>query len=268
MDLTEMNRNESMLAVEQQRAEAEIKGQIAIAKKFPRDKLAAWERIKEDCARYSLAEKATYRYPRGGQTVTGPSIRLAEMLAKNYGNVSYGIRELSQQNGESIVQTYCWDMESNVRAERTFKVTHERHTRKGTTKLTDPRDIYELVANNGARRLRACIQEILPIGLQEDAVKECQQTLHKGLGSKSKTEIIKEFMDEFKKFSVTKEMIETRLNHKIEDMNGNELVEYKEILNSLKNKMSSREDWFKVPELPTPTEESKNLTDKLLKKGK
>lgn len=227
--------------------------------------MKAWEYIKEDCERYSLAEKATYSYPRGGQTVSGPSIRLAEMLAKNYGNISYGIRELSQQNGESIVQSFCWDMERNVRAERTFKVAHVRDTKQGAKKLTDNRDIYEIVANNGARRLRACILEIIPLGMTEDAVKSCKETLAKGFNAKSKTQLLQELMNAFKTVSVSKEMIELRLNHKIDDMSGEEFVEYKEIANSIRDRVSKREDWFTIAQT-TVTEESKDLTAKFLKK--
>ena len=110
-------------------------------------------RILDACKRKSVADSAEYAYPRGGTLVTGPSIRLAEVIAQNYQNLAFGVRELSNKNGESLVQSYCFDLETNVRSEKVFTVPHIRYSKKkGNVKLTDPRDIYEMVANQAARR--------------------------------------------------------------------------------------------------------------------
>ena len=39
------------------------------------------EKILNACTRATLAQGALYSYPRGGQEVTGPGIRLAEAMA-------------------------------------------------------------------------------------------------------------------------------------------------------------------------------------------
>ena len=72
----------------------EVKGQIFMAKQFPRNVFQAEQRVLDTCKRPALAQVAMYQYPRGGQRVTGPSIRLAEAIAQNWGNLSYGIQEL------------------------------------------------------------------------------------------------------------------------------------------------------------------------------
>ncbi|MDT1904179.1 hypothetical protein FPK34_26285, partial [Acinetobacter baumannii] len=77
---------------------------------------------------------------------------------------------LSSENGESTVEAFAWDVETNTRQTKVFQVPHIRYTRNGSKKLTDPRDIYELVANNGARRLRACILGVIPGDVIDDAV--------------------------------------------------------------------------------------------------
>ncbi|GMA59703.1 hypothetical protein GCM10025859_59930 [Alicyclobacillus fastidiosus] len=125
----------------------EVQAAMVIAKRFPRDQYQAFNRIMEACERRKLAEESTYEYSRGSSKVSGPSIRLAEVLAQCWGNVDYGIMELDQKNGESQVMAYAWDLETNTRQTKIFTVKHERHTKKGVTKLTDPRDIYETVAN-------------------------------------------------------------------------------------------------------------------------
>lgn len=42
----------------------EVQVAMIAAKKFPRDEVAAYNRILQDCQRTSLAEKAMYEYPR------------------------------------------------------------------------------------------------------------------------------------------------------------------------------------------------------------
>ena len=158
----------------------EVQAAMVIAKKFPRDEVESFNRILRSCQRKSLAESAMYEYPRGGTKVTGPSIRLAEAMAQNWGNLDFGITELEQRNGESQVMAYAWDLETNTRQVKIFSVPHVRSTKKGNVTLTDPRDIYEMVANQGARRLRSCILGIIPGDVVDAAVAECQKTLTTG----------------------------------------------------------------------------------------
>lgn len=96
----------------------EVKGQIFMAKQFPRNPFDAERRILDACKRQSLAKTAVYNYPRGGQMVSGPSIRLAEVVAQNWGNLSFGIKELQQLPGESVAMAYAWDLETNTRQEK------------------------------------------------------------------------------------------------------------------------------------------------------
>jgi hypothetical protein len=129
---------------------AEVQGGIALAKRFPRDQKEAMDRILVACQRPGLAEHALYTYNRGGTEVTGPSIRLAETIAQNWGNLQFGVRELEQRSGESAVEAFAWDMETNVRQVKTFRVKHERYANKRIYRLEDPRDIYEMTANQGS----------------------------------------------------------------------------------------------------------------------
>ena len=76
----------------------EVQAAMVVAKRFPRDEIEANNRILNACKRKSLAERAIYEYPRGGENVTGPSIRLAEVMAQNWGNLDFGITELEQKN--------------------------------------------------------------------------------------------------------------------------------------------------------------------------
>ena len=241
---------------------ARVQGQIVSAKRFPRDEIQAYEKIMKACTRHSLAKQAVYAYPRGGQTVKGPSIRLAEQLARSWGNIDTGIRELSQENGESTVEAYCLDLETNYRASKVFTVKHERHTKKGITKLKDPRDIYELVANQGSRRMRACILAVIPGDVCEEAVATCESTLA-GNTSEPLEDRLKKMVVAFKGLNetITQEMLEIKLKHTIAEATVDELNDLAAIYRSLKDGMTKRHDWFNVDQGES-SETSKSLNEK------
>lgn len=232
---------------EQHRAVAETQSAMIIAKRFPRDQIAAMDRILQACARRGLAEQALYSYARGGTDVTGPSIRMAEALAQAWGNMQFGIRELEQRNGESSVEAFAWDIETNTRQTKTFQVPHKRYTRKGSYALEDPRDIYEMVANQGARRLRACILGVIPGDVIEAAVEQCEKTLKANIDVTP--DLIKELLDRFAGYNVSKEQIEKRIQRRIESIAPAQVVQLKKIYNSIKDGMSTAAEWFDVPTL-------------------
>ena len=246
MESPQSQRSDGVLANAQaSRQMAEVQSAMVIAKKFPRDETAAISRITQACQRLRLAEAAMYSYPRGGQRITGPSIRLAEAIAQAWGNLDYGIVELEQRDGESVVMSYCVDLETNTRQTKVFTVKHERSRQAGNVRLNDPRDIYELTANQGARRLRACILGIIPGDVIDLAVEKCEETL-KGGNGEPLIDRIRKMVLAFEKLGISKEMIENRLLHKIEATDGSEFVGLRQIYQSLKDGMSKREDWFKV----------------------
>lgn len=248
--------NAGAVTIESSKAIAEAQGKLIIAKNFPRDEHLAYAKVMEACKRRSLAEKAIYSYPRSGSTISGPSIRLAEELARCWGNVDFGIKELSQKDGESEMSAYCWDMETNTMSSQTFVVAHVRDTKKGQVRLTEQRDIYENNANMAGRRLRARILAILPPDLVEAAVAECKKTLA-GDNDIPIADRINKMVASFAKFGVKIDTLEKRLGRKIDTMTTEDICEYAGIYNSLKDGNSSISDWFDVK---LNADKSKELT--------
>ena len=252
------------LSTEGVRAIEEVRAAMVIAKQFPRDEMAAADRILQACQRSTLAESAVYVYPKGGAQVTGPSIRLAEAMARHWGNLQWGIRELSQSNGESIMEAFCWDVENNSKQVKQFSVPHIRHTRNGQVQLKDPREIYELTANHGARRLRSCILSIIPADVTEAAVKQCESTQQNA--AQVDAESIKAMVNAFAELGVSKQMVEARVGHRltIEATISAELLALRRIYRSIKDGMGSVGDYFKAIEA-TKDDELVHKAQKLLK---
>lgn len=262
---TDTSNAEAMVATAMSRQASEVQAAMVIAKKFPRDEQAAIAKIEKACKRLGLAEEAEYAYKRGGTLIAAPSIRSAEMLAQCWGNIDFGIVEVEQRDGESTVMSYAWDLESNTRQTKVFTVKHERHTKRGSYPLTDPRDIYEMVANNGARRLRSCILGVIPRDIKELASQECEKTVYASIGS-SLPEAISKLLASFKKLKVTKAMLEAFVGHDFEACKPSQIVRLRKIGTSIRDGISKVDDWFGGSAPPPRTID--DLTEQLKNKHK
>jgi len=251
----------SLVTAEADKAVAEIKAAYVMAASKPRDEESAYLKIMNACKRKTLAESALYVYRRGGQKVTGPSIRLAETVARAWGNLRCGVQEINRGALETTMRAYCTDLETNFADEKTFTIEHVRDTRQGRKELEDQRDIYENNANFAARRKRACILAVIPSDIVEDAIKQCEQTLA-GDGSEPIKDRVKKMLLAFNdKFGVTKEQIIERLGHNLDNTNPAELVELQKIYTSIKDGMAKREDYFNFA--ASETGKAKDLNEAL-----
>lgn len=231
--------------IAQSREIAEVQASILMARQFPRNQIFARDNILRECARPKLAEGALYSYPKGGQTVQGPSIRLAEVLARAWGNVDFGFREINQEPGKSTIECYAWDKETNTRQVKTFIVEHKRHTRAGSYPIKDPREIYELVANQAARRLRACILGVIPGDIIDEAVEECAKTLSANVDVTP--DGVKKLIEAFSKIDVSKEMIEDRIGRRADAILPAQIVQLRGIYKSIEDGQSAVKEWFREP---------------------
>ncbi len=243
------NLSAGAVAIESERAVAEAQGRLLIAKRFPRDQAKAFAVTMDACRRPSLAQLAIYKFPRGGQSVEGPSIRLAEEMARAWGNIDFGLRELSRRPGESEMEAYAWDLETNVLSRQTFTVRHIRDTKGGGKALVDERDIYEMTANNGSRRLRARILAVLPPDLVDAAVDECKRTQMQG-GEKSVGDRVRDMTQAFVRIGVSVDMLAARLGRSLDTATPEDLVDLRGIFQSIKDGQSSVRDWFAPKDAP------------------
>jgi len=199
--------------VEQSRAVAEVQGALIVAANRPRDKANALNEALESCRTREVAESAFFKFPRGGQSVSGETIHLARELARCWGNIDYTISELNRDDeaGHSEMLARAWDLETNARASLTFIVPHLRDKRGGAERLTDVRDIYENNANMGARRLRECIFAVLPKYLVQAASEECRNTLETRNAEVPLPKRIADALTAFAKLGIDKRRIEAKL---------------------------------------------------------
>lgn len=198
--------------VEQSRAVAEVQAAVVVAQQVPRDTRRAEAEMEDACKRKALAERAFYSVPNRGR---GPSVHLARELARIWGNVQYGVHELSRDDaaGESEIIAFAWDVQANTRSSRTFIVPHQRMVQKKRTDLTDLGDVYLNNQNIGARAVRECIFTVLPDWYVEAAKDICARTIKEGDG-KPLSERLTAMVGTFKAIHVTERQIADRLGKK------------------------------------------------------
>lgn len=234
----------SIANAEQQKSIAEVQARMIIARANPRDPIRCMDMILRDCTRPTLAEKGLYQYARGGSSISGPSIRLAEAIAQRWGNIASGIKEISRSNGYSECVAYAWDLESGYYDERQYQVRHWRDTKGGGYAITDERDIYELIANMGQRRKRAVLLTVIPGDVVEAAQEECERTLH--VTADTSPDALLKVLNAFEQFGVTKAQLEKRCQCRFEAVRPAQIVQLRKIYASLKDGMSDPGDWFET----------------------
>ena len=240
--------------VEQARAIAEVRAAVMVAMDRPRDRAGAISEMREVCSIYGLADRAFSRVPRGGENVTGASIHLARELARCWGNLSYGVKELARDDarGQSELLAYAWDMQTNARSEITFIVPHEKTTRSGSRKLKGTQEVYENNASFAGRRLREAIFAVLPVWFKEEAEAICHRTLERGAGDKPIDQRRADCVAAFDKIGVSRAQIEKKVGRRAEEFSATELAQLGVILKSIQRGEVAREDEFPRDQLAPP----------------
>lgn len=239
----------AIASVEEARAIGELKAEIMIAQMYPRNEQQCMDLILNDCGRLSLAEEAVWKFPRGNQQITGPSIRLLEAIARRWRNLSSGWKVIYQDDERSEVISYCWDKETNDRDEVRFPVPHYRWAKGKKEQLVDPRDIYEAVANVAQRRKRACMEHVIPAEVVSAAIAACEQTLAANIDTS--VEGLKKMLAAFAAFNVTQKQIEARLRCRIDAISPGQFLQLRGIYTSLKEGVSEPSAWFEPEPRPT-----------------
>jgi hypothetical protein len=140
-------------------ARGEIEAQLDAAHRYPR---SVSRFLKESTGLATLtrevAESCMYTLPRSGKAITGPSVRLAEIVASSYGNLQVGSRIVSVEDKEVVAQGLAWDIERNVRC---VTEVRRRITNKVGKRYDD--DMITVTGNAAASiALRNAIYRVVP----------------------------------------------------------------------------------------------------------
>jgi hypothetical protein len=157
-----------------------IEAAMTIAKRFPRDEMAAYESIQKAVKRPNFAEEAMYTFPRAGQDIEGPSVVLAREMARCWGNIRFGVDVIRDDEDTRLIRGWAWDLETNTytQGEDDFKKLIFR--KKDGWIKPDERDLRELTNRRAAFLVRNCLLQLMPADFVDDACKQSKATLVQG----------------------------------------------------------------------------------------
>ena len=112
---TEQSEVEISPEVIYQQDKAAIDMQIATAKAYPRNvKRSTDSALAIVTMDIETAETCNYAVPRGGKTITGPSVHLARILAQTWGNMRIESKVVMIDQTHVTSESVCFDLESNL----------------------------------------------------------------------------------------------------------------------------------------------------------
>ena len=228
-------------------AQFEIQSAVVLARQFPRNEDAAFAKLMRACARTSFAEDAEYSFPRGGQTISGPSVNLARESARIWGNIRYGLEIVRDDPENRQIRGWAWDLETNtkVAAEDEFRKLVQRKKKEGRGSewvTPDERDLRELTNRRGAILVRNCILQLLPSDLIEDAVNQTRETL-KAEASRDPESARKRVILAFASLNVDPEMLGAYLGKPVGQCSPEEIAKLRTIYQSIKDGNSNWQEY-------------------------
>lgn len=251
--------NQGAVAIEAERAIAEARGQMQLAKMFPRSEAAARAKLIEACKSKEFAESAFYAVKNRG---SGPSIRFAEEVARVYGNFQYGHRELSRSEGRSEVEVYAWDVENNNYSKRQITVLHVRDTKEGAYPLRDQADIDNRIANVASKQMRGRILALVSKQLVAEGIAECKRTIA-GTNDEPISVRVGRMVQAFARYGVTVDHLKAYVGHELDNTTADELVDLIGVFNAIRDGAKVA-DYFQLPQLAQAGGGAKAELDSLL----
>ncbi len=281
-------------------AKALIQSGYIMALKKPRNKDVARVNILNACRRTEFAKKVEWKKPVGGETISGPTIRLAELALSEWGNNRTITQVLYEDDYVMRLNVSVVDLETNVTFGKDIPIrkTVERH-KKGDREVVNERkntknetvfivrctdeELMNKIGSAASRVIRTEGLRLIPSDIIDEAMNIARQvraTDDKLDPEKEKKKII----DSFFSVGVSPQDIEKYLQHPISQLVPAELENLRFIYRALKEgELKKWSDLFdeepsqsgegdssdksnkKVAE--KSKEKLQNLKDKVLKKG-
>ena len=152
-----------------------VQARILVAQKIRREQSKILESLKSMFQSpltrqfYATSDKIFYVLPRkmGGvsSTIEGLTVHAVKDLANLFGHLDYGVDVLKIYGKESAdCVAWCLDLQQNICEKRQFKVYFPDRI-KSVKSFSD--ESYKLIYAEGSRRMRSCIERILPLWLTE-----------------------------------------------------------------------------------------------------
>lgn len=248
-EITEVTIQSTELQILREKAQIDI--QVSTARAFPRNvKECLDEAIFTATMDYETAESCTYAMPRAGKIISGPGVRLAEIILQSWGNMRADTKVVEETAKHVISESFTWDLQKN----NAVKVTVKRSIMSKNGRMTD--DMIT-VTGNAANSIafRNSVFKVIPRAITDKVYAAVQVKIIGGEGEFDKR--LQDTLKAFKsKYDRTKEQVFSLINRTdIKDVTPGDLAVLIGIGTSLKSGELTIENLFK--ELAKSAEQKK-----------
>lgn len=232
------------LEIYQQQEKAVIDVQIATAKQYPRNMKRAIENaIVTVTLDKETASTCNYSLPRGGKTISGPSVHLAKVLAQTWGNMRIQAKVVSIDQTSLTSQAVAFDLENNLAIQ--VEVKRSIMTKQGRMK-----EDMIVVTGNAANSiaLRNAVFNVIPKAVVDKVYNSAKQFITGDLSDETKLiKKRKQIMDGFKDtYKVTEEeVLKTIGKASIDHITKDDIVTLIGLAQAIKDGDTSVEETFK-----------------------
>lgn len=182
-----------------QQDRAMVDTQISTAKAFPRSlKRSTEEAIAIVTMDKDIASTCTYALPRGGKSITGPSVHLAKILAQSWGNMRAETKVIDIGPKQITSQAIAFDLEKNL----AIKVEVKRSIMTKNGRMND--DMIVMTGNAAnAIALRNAIFAVIPRSVVDKVHKAAIGTITGDISDDTKLiakrkKVLEEFKESYK----------------------------------------------------------------------
>lgn len=232
------------------REEMEVKTCMMIAQQFPRSMAEVSAELQDACARPAFAEGAAYAFPRGGSTITGPSVKLARLAGALYRHIRLAQQVISVDDHYIHIRVIAQDVQNNVAVAAEDKFERKIYRKSSGWTKPDERDLRELVNRRTALLERNALLKLIPPHLIDEGLDTCRKTIQaaaKGELQQSRTDVIRRLEVAFREFGVNRERLERYLAHPMEEVTEAEVGELRGIYRSILDGNTRASEHFPVP---------------------
>jgi len=219
-----------------------VNQQVATAKQYPRNLPLVLKNIEFLATQdKDTAESCFYALRRQGKTISGASVRFAEIITNCWGNLRSQARITANDGKMITAQGVCWDLENNVAY--SVEVRRRITTKEGIAFSED----MQIVTANAACSiaLRNAVFKVIPMAITTNIQNRIKDVI---LGKKEdfeqvRTKAVKYFMDK----GITKKQILKLLDREqIEDMTRDDVFTLRGIVTAIEEGDTTLSQAFEI----------------------
>jgi len=263
-------------------AKARIQSAYLMALNRPRSEDQARVRILEACKRPLFAERVEYAKPVGGRSITGPSVRFAELAIREWGNVLAESQVIYEDTEIRRVRVTVIDLETNATFSKELSVRKTVERKKADDRevvgqrlnkynelvfivLATEDELHNKEAAMISKALRNEGLRIIPSDIVDEALETAKATL-RNRDSQDPKAAKKRVMDAFATIGIKPNDLAAYLGHSIDTITPSELEALRGVYAAIKEGDATWADYVSPPKADAKQEDTKTATEKLLEK--